>query len=226
MDIKDFANLTEQQLEDLLASKREKREREREAYRQLVDDTVKQACQRLQSAADILAEIKAEIFQSFKTVLALKEDVYSVKEQQRSHTFSTDAYGITIGYRVIDGWDDSASAGVAKVRNFIGSLAKDENSAALVDTVFNLLKKDAQGNLRANRVIELQKLTGKFNNLEFTDGVNIIMNAYKPVRSCWFVEAWLVGDGGKKINIPLSISSVDFPQGFEFEMPEGKKEAA
>ena len=219
-------DLTEQQLEDALAAKRLVKERNREAYRQLVDSTVESTCQRLQSASAILSEIKAEIFENFKAVLALKEDVYSVKEAQRSHTFSTDAYGITIGYRVIDGWDDSASAGVAKVRGFIAGLAKDDNSAALVETVFNLLKKDAQGNLRANRVIELQKLTGKFNNAEFTDGVTIIMNAYKPVRSCWFVEAWLTGADGKKVNIPLSISSVEFPEGFQFELPEGKKEAA
>jgi len=222
----DINELTEQQLEDALAAKRGAKERNREAYRSLVDSTVETTCKRLQSASTILSEIKAEIFENFKAVLALKEDVYSVKEAQRSHTFSTDAYGITIGYRVIDGWDDSASAGVAKVKAFIGSLAKDENSAALVDTVFNLLKKDQAGNLRANRVIELQKMAGKFNNVEFTDGVNIIMNAYKPVRSCWFVEAWMIGNGGQKLNIPLSISSVDFPQGFEFSLPEGKKEVA
>lgn len=218
--------LSEQELEDALTAKRQAKERNREAYRQLVDGTVETACRRLIDASVILSEIKSEIFESFKAVLALKEDVYSVKEAQRSHSFSTDAYGITIGYRVIDGWDDSASAGIAKVRDFIGTLAKDKNSAALVDTVFNLLKKDDKGNLRANRVIELQKLTGKFNNAEFTDGVNIIMNAYKPVKSCWFVEAWLIGDGGRKQNIPLSISSVAFPAGFDFELPNSHQEAA
>lgn len=222
----DINELTEQQLEDALAAKRQTKERQRESYRQLVDSTVITTCKRLQVASSILSEIKAEIFENFKAVLALKEDVYAVKEAQRSHTFSTDAYGITIGYRVIDGWDDSASAGVAKVKAFISSLAKDDNSAALVDTVFNLLKKDQAGNLRANRVVELQKLTGKFNNVEFADGVNIIMNAYKPVRSCWFVEAWLIDAGGRKVNIPLSIAAVDFPKGFEFDLPTGKKEAA
>ena len=219
-------DLTEQQLQDALAARQQKRDRDREAYRQIVDDTVDVACQRLQSASTILAEIKAEIFQMFKTVLAMKEEAFAVKEAQRSHTFSTDAYGITIGYRVIDGWDDTAGAGVAKVRGFIAGLARDDNSAALVDTVFNLLKKDAQGNLRANRVIELQKLTGKFNNAEFSDGVKIIMNAYKPVRSCWFIDAWLIDGTGKKQSIPLSISAVDFPDGFEFALPDGNKAAA
>lgn len=218
--------LTEQQLEDALAAKRAAKERDREAYRQIVDDTVDSACLRLQSASTILSEIKSEVFQQFKAVLAMKDEVYQIKEAQRSHTFSTDRFGITIGYRVIDGWDDTASAGVAKVNAFIGTLARDANSAALVETVFNLLKKDAAGNLRANRVIELRKLTEKFNNAEFTDGVNIIVNAYKPMRSCWFIDAWSIDNTGKKQNIPLSISAVDFPAGFDFALPDGKREAA
>lgn len=218
--------LTEQQLEDALKARRAAKERDREAYRQIVDDTVDSACQRLQAASTILSEIKSEVFQQFKAVLAMKDEVYQIKEAQRSHTFSTERFGITIGYRVIDGWDDTASAGVAKVNGFIATLAKDDNSAALVETVFNLLKKDQAGNLRANRVIELRKLTDKFNNAEFTDGVNIIVNAYKPVRSCWFVEAWEIGAGNKKVSIPLSISAVDFPAGFDFALPDKKKEAA
>jgi len=222
----DINDLTEQQLEDALAAKRAKRDRDREAYRQIVDDTVDTACHRLQAASVILAEIKAEIFQMFKTVLAMKDEVYSIKGDQRSHTFSTEQFGITIGYRIIDGWDDTASAGVAKVNGFIATLARDDNSAALVETVFNLLKKDAAGNLRANRVIELRKLTEKFNNAEFTDGVNIIVNAYKPMRSCWFIDAWSIDNTGKKQNIPLSISAVDFPAGFDFALPDGKREAA
>ena len=45
-----------------------------------------------------------------------------------------------IGYRITDGWDDTVNAGIAKVEKYISSLAKDTETAALVDMVFNLLK--------------------------------------------------------------------------------------
>ncbi|WP_157849260.1 hypothetical protein [Flavobacterium sp. Root420] len=45
------------------------------------------------------------------------------------------------------------------------------------------MKKDAKGNLKGSRVLELQKLTKEFNIEEFTDGVEIIASSFKPVRS-------------------------------------------
>jgi hypothetical protein len=217
MSNSNLEDLSEQQLEEMLASKRKKKEETRDAYKALVDDTVSETCQKLIYVSETLSRVKSDVFERFKEVLSLKEEVFSIREKQRSHTFTTDYYSITIGYRVNDGWDNTVSSGVAKVNQFIQSLARDDNSAALVETVFNLLKKDVNGNLRASRVIELQKLTTKFSNAEFTDGVNIIMNAYKPIRSCWFIDAFSFNAAGEKVNIPLSISAADFSAGFEFE---------
>ncbi|MGQ2119123.1 DUF3164 family protein, partial [Ornithobacterium rhinotracheale] len=68
------------------------------------------------------------------------------------------------GFRIIDGWDDTVTAGIDKVREFIASLAKDEATGKLVRAVNQLLKKDAKGNLKASRVLELTKLAEDFNN--------------------------------------------------------------
>jgi len=78
-------------------------------------------------------------------------------------------------------------------------------------------KKDAKDNLKANRVMELQKLASTFNDESFTDGVDIIMKSYKPVRSCWFIEASVLATDGKWQSVPLSMSSVEFPDDFEFD---------
>lgn len=221
--------LTEQQLLDLLQTRQKKTEQDRQAYKDLVTASVPTAVQRLIDVSAMLVEAKAQTFAYFKNILDLKASVYSGnKNQQQSHTFSTDQYSITIGYRVNDGWDDTVSAGEQKVNTFIESLAKDEDSAKLVQTIFKLLKKDQKGNLRASRVLELQQLAEKFSNAEFTDGVKMIRDAYRPVRTCWFIEAYYVNDKQEKVSIPLSISSVDFPEGFEFDFasPEKTEEAA
>lgn len=216
-----LSDLSEQDLENLLAAKKKQKENQRETYKTLVVETVPEVIAKLAEASEMLSHAKMDTFSRFKELLQLKNEVFSVKKDdkptQQSHTFSDDKSSVTIGYRVNEGWDDTAATGIKKVTDFLESLAKDTNSAALVKTVFNLLKQDSKGNLRASRVVELQKLTSTFNNAEFSDGVNIIANAYTPVRSVWFIEATTTNGIGEKVSIPLSMSAVDFPDGFTFD---------
>jgi hypothetical protein len=212
----DLSKLSAADLKAELQRRDNLKEADRSAYKELVEQTVPKAVFKLCAASEILSNAKTEAFKFFEDVLKLKAEVYGIKEKQMSHTFSDNKSEITIGYRINDGWDDTVNAGVAKVEKFISSLAKDKETAALVSIVFNLLKKDAKGNLKGSRVLELQKLTKDFNDEEFTDGVNIIADSYKPVKSVWFIEAALINEDGSKTSIPLSMSSVEFSQGYTF----------
>ncbi len=218
--------LSEAELQELLRKKNEKKAADRDAYKLLVLEQVPKAADRLLYISEFMRDTKAQIFDMFKDIMTLKYDIYGVKEKQQSHTFSNDLYSITIGYRVNDSWDDTVTAGVQKVNNFIQSLITDEKTAALVEMVYNMLKKDAKGNLKSNRVLELQNLTAKFNNEEFSDGVKIILESYKPVRSSWFIECEVVTSTGAKESVPLSLSSVDFPVDFQFDFFSDSKPAS
>ena len=213
----DLTKFSPAQLKAALAAQDSKKEADRIAYKELVEQTVPKAIFKLALASEVLSNAKTEAFQYFEDILKLKAEVYGIKEKQQSHTFSFEGGEVQIGYRITDGWDDTVNAGIAKVEKYISSLAKDAETAALVDMVFNLLKKDAKGNLKGSRVLELQKLTAKFNDEKFADGVDIISKSYKPVRSVWFVEAALIDENKNKTPIPLSMSAVDFSKGYKFE---------
>ena len=213
----DLSKIPLEELEAAIQKKKQAKNQDRESYKTLVSETVPKAIFRLAQASEVITNAKGDIFKYFESVLALKNEVYGIKEKQQSHTFSSDTAEITIGFRTNDGWDDTVTAGIQKVENYISGLSQTPETAALVQMVFNLLKKDAKGNLKANRVLDLQKLTTEFNNAEFTDGVSIIAGAYKPIRSSWFIEAYIIKETGDKVNIPLSMSSVDFPAGYTFD---------
>ncbi|MCK0202457.1 DUF3164 family protein [Ornithobacterium rhinotracheale] len=211
-------NLTTEQLAAELKRREQEKMSERNAYKELVSQELPQIAESLKELSEKLSQIKLFAFESLKALLDLKCKAYSVKDTQQSHTFSDDKGNtITYGFRIIDGWDDTVTAGIDKVREFIASLAKDEATGKLVHAVNQLLKKDAKGNLKASRVLELTKLAEDFNNDNFTDAVNIIRQAYKPQRSAFFVDASYTDAQGKKINIPLSISAVDFPEGTDID---------
>ncbi|MBT0527103.1 DUF3164 family protein [Riemerella anatipestifer] len=216
--MKDLSNLTAEELQAELDRRNQEKSEDRRAYKELVNQELVQIIEPLKVVEMHLRESKLYVFESLKSLLDLKSKAYDVKDTQQSHTFSDDKGNtITYGFRIIDGWDDTVTAGIDKVREFISSLAKDEATGKLVHAVNQLLKKDAKGNLKASRVLELTKLAEEFNDLNFTDAVNIIRQSYKPQRSAFFIDASYTDAQGKKVNIPLSISAVDFPEGTDID---------
>ncbi|MDY3513523.1 DUF3164 family protein [Riemerella anatipestifer] len=216
--MKDLSQLTAEELQAELDRRNQEKAEDRRAYKELVNQELVQIIEPLRVAEKHLREVKLYVFESLKNLLDLKSKAYDVKSTQQSHTFSDNKGNtITYGFRIIDGWDDTVTAGIDKVREFISSLAKDEATGKLVHAVNQLLKKDAKGNLKASRVLELTKLAEEFNDPNFTDAVNIIRQSYKPQRSAFFIDASYTDRQGKKVNIPLSISAVDFPEGTNTE---------
>lgn len=217
--IKELLNqASPEDLKNTLQAKEKNKEEDRKAYKDLVNTAVPSLVGTLVGLSQDLSIIKVTIFQGLKHLLDLKQDAYQIKQGQQSHSFTDDqGNGISYGFRVVDGWDDTVNAGIDKIKEVIDALAKDENSAKLVSAINKLLKKDAKGNLKSSRVLELRQLAEEFNDEKFTDAVKIIQDAFKPVRSAFFIEAYTTDAQGKKVFVPLSITAVDFPEGTVIE---------
>lgn len=214
MDIK---NLTAAQKAELKAqleaedrAELAKVQNERQAYKTLVDTTVRNAVKKLQTLSSEMQSRKQETFTEFATLIKLKDDLFKTKFGRQSDTFTTSdgMMSITLGNRVNEGWDDTVEAGISKVKEYLSTLAKDDNSADLVDTVMGLLAKDRKGALKANKVLELEKLAVKSQDKGFLDGIAIIKDAYKPVPTCQFIEVTTKDSEGKEYKLPLSLSAM------------------
>lgn len=201
-------------MEELAAEQKKAEElvkTKREDYKKLVDEMVRESFDPLVTLSQTIKDAKDLVFSNFETVIALKAELYGVKDSQQSHTFTSEdgTISIKMGNRVVENFDDTLSAGIEKVRNYLSTLAKDTESAALVETIMDLLKKDAKGNLKASRVLELEKLAGRVQNEEFSDGIRIIRESYRPLKSCHFIEVRFKDDKGREQTLPLSISAFD-----------------
>lgn len=206
----------EQQLEAKKRAEKDRLNKERDSYKEMVNKTVKKHIVDLQSVSNMISLAKAAVFGDFSAIISLKQELFGIKSGQQSHTFtSDDNESISLGYRILDRYDDTLDEGIALVREYIDSLAVDEKTSNLVAKLNNLLKKDAKGNLRPNRAIELQNMADGENDEKLKKGVAIILKSYKPVRSTIFVEAEIIDTLGKKQSIALSITSADFPEGFK-----------
>ena len=209
MNAEQLAKL-EQQIEARKKNEKERILRERECYTDIVDAAVCEAVKKLQNLSSQMAVVKADIFASFETIITTKEELFKVKLDRKSDTFSTrnGDQSITLGHRTVDAYNDTVDAGIAKVKEYISTLARDENSAALVDTVMGLLSKNRKGELKASRVLELEKLAARSGSEDFIEGINIIKAAYTPSCTCQFIEVKIKDKNGKEITLPLSVSAM------------------
>lgn len=206
----------------------ERRKAARVTYQQLVDEELAQAVPELRKLSLDIRTVKDTVFSNFKTVLDMKEEVVGFKEDgQYSHTFtnSESSLRLTLGVNTVDGWSDMAETGIAMVRKYIESLATDEKTKTLVNTVLRLLSKDKQGNLNASRVLQLAKMAEESSDDQFKEGVKIIQESYMPTATRRYIRAQYrdetTGNGWR--NIPLGITDVDMVETEqETEKPEAE----
>lgn len=198
------------QIESEERAERARIEQERESYKQLVDSLVQSSATKLRRLSEEMMRIKQEIFSDFSEIIRTKNELFKVKSDRQSDTFTTSdsLVRLTLGNRINEGWDDTVEAGIEIVKAYLATLAKDDNSANLVETVMSLLAKDRKGALKANKVLELERLAVKAQDVRFIEGINIIKAAYRPVPTCQFIQVEMKDEQGKTVNLPLSLSAM------------------
>lgn len=190
------------------AEKKARIEKEKADYKKTVSELVEELFPRVQQVSKNIGGLKKEVYDTFMTVIDIKKELYNVKEGQNWHTFINEDMSkrITIGRNVTVGYDDTVNEGIQKVKEFITSLAgDDEKTQMLVNTVLRLLSKDKKGNLKPEKVLELEKLAEDYNNEEFSEGVKIIRDAYKPQYTKQFVKAEYKDERGEWKVVPMNI---------------------
>ena len=126
----------------------EQRKRQREEYAAMVDDEINTAIPQLKELSASIKAVKDTIFGNFDAILKMKSEILGLtKDDQRSHTFtnSDSTQRITLGVNCIDGYRDTVEDGIAMVKQYIESLARDETTKSLVNAVLRLLSRDGQG---------------------------------------------------------------------------------
>lgn len=190
----------------------EERKRQRGEYANMVDDEICTAIPQLREMSEALKTVKDTIFGNFDAVLKMKSEILGLtRDDQRSHTFTTSdsTLRLTLGVNCIDGYRDTVEDGIAMVKKYIESLAKDDNSRALVNAVLRLLSRDGQGNIKASKVLQLRKMADDSGDERFIEGVKIIEESYQPTVTKRYIRAEYKDEKGAWRYIPLDMTAVD-----------------
>ncbi len=178
-----------------LADAKAQHEEELATYKQLVDNAINETLPDACAISELLADKKRVILERFRTIIRLKEELFrgtkSLRDGRYTDTF-TNAAGtarVTVGYYTVDNYDDTYTAGVELVNQYIESLATDEKSQQLANMVTTLLRERSKaGQLKAQNVLRLEQMAGETGNDTFIEGMRIIREAYRPLQSKQFVK--------------------------------------
>lgn len=197
------------QLQAAEKADKEKRAAEVAAYKGLVSDVIGESFRKLETESRKLAEVKKEVYGMFETVLKMKGELYGVKEKgQFSHTFTNEdsTLRITLGCNTLDEYDDTANAGIEMVNEYLDELAATPEAEQAVKICRSLLARDKKGTLKPSRIITLRKHAQESGNKKFIEGVDIIMDAYRPTASKQYIRADYKDEQGRWTALPLGIT--------------------
>lgn len=209
--------MTQQEIDEFNAFKAAKEKQEmiktekkkRDQYTELVDEKIEKIIPELASMSAELSALKSRVHREFEEILKLKSEIMQgATDENKTHTFTNLAgtMRITLGAYYIDSYLDTVDSGIAIVKDFLGSLSRDENSRLLVRAVMKLLSRDKEGTLKASRVLQLRKMAEETQDSRFLEGVKIIEEAYRPVQSKTFIRAEYKNPQGEWTNIPLGMT--------------------
>lgn len=187
-----------------------KAKKERDDYKDLVDDEIERSIPILVGVSETIKLSKQQVLENFRSIIDLKGELFKtkVKDGQRSHTF-TNSEGnkrIILGYHVSDDYRDTVENGIDMVKDYIAGLANDEKTQALVNMVFRLLARDAKGTLKASRIVQLRKIADEIGAEQMLQGVKIIEEAYQPAISKQYIRAEVKDENGQWKSIPLGMT--------------------
>lgn len=193
---------------------RDQRDKElRDTYAQLVDDEIDAATDMLTQLSTDMATIKETVMSNFRSVIDMKTETLGLSKPQGqyTHTFtnSDSTRRITIGNYTIDSYRDTVEDGIQLVTTYIQSLARDQDSQALVKAVMQLLSRNSKGQIKASRVLQLRKIAEEVGDQQFLRGVQIIQDSYQPEISRSFVRLEVKDPNTQTWTIvPLNISNL------------------
>lgn len=204
-----------QQLEELKkleALEKERTKEERETLKVMTNETVMEAFEVLENVSKALAVAKKQVYGMFADIIELKKQVYNTSDEQFSHTFTTKngMFRIIVGFHIVDSFDDSHTAGVDGVNTYLEKLGVDKDSKWLVKTIKKYISRNSKGELNAKKVMELMQLANERGDQALIDNVQIIINAYSPIKTKLYIMAKYRDDKQNEwVTLPLGITEAN-----------------
>lgn len=193
----------------------EKKAEEIKTYKSMVDEAVNATVIEARTLNEQITNLKEGILGRFKAIIDMKEDLFKDKKNMAREGRFTDTFTnsessvrVTLGYCTKDAYDDTYTAGVDMVHEYIESLASDDKSRQLTQMVNTLLSERSKGGqLKAQNVLRLEQMASESGDEKFIEGMKVIRDAYRPAKSKVFVTVEAKDDNNEWRSISMNMTN-------------------
>lgn len=153
-----------------------------------------------------------KLFKDYESIIDIKAIAYGDKvREQDTHTSTLPdgSASITIGFNTSIGFDGTEKIGVEGIKEFITTLADDDEKTIKLGKMVNiLLKPNKVGMLNPSNIIQLNGLRADLNSEKFNENLDIIEKAQIKIKSTMFVSGWKfieIDNQKKKLEFRFSV---------------------
>lgn len=210
---KPASELTTEELSQIAAHKNKEKAQNRELLKKLENEFVLENIDFFIDKQGALEDKILILFENIEALIEMRAKTYgNKKREQDSHTFTLDdgSASIKIGWNVSPAFNGTEAEGIVKIKEYMSSLAGNtENEKILMEFLNVALKTDQQGNYNPKKLRELDSMRSKANSPLFNEGMDIINEALKDIRTSRYVRGYKMvdfGDGNiKRVSFNFSI---------------------
>ncbi|MDM1513565.1 hypothetical protein [Myroides odoratimimus] len=184
----------QQQIEAKRKEDADKEKRNKAALVDLTEDVVDKHIDNFVGLQGDLNQSIMNLFDDAKAIIDARAEVYgNKKREQESHTLTKrdGTASIKMGWNIKPTFDGTESEGIAKIKEYMSSLAGDEkNEKIMMEFLNTFLKTDASGNYQPQLVRKLNEKREVANSKLFDDGMDIIEASIVDIRTSMFAKGY------------------------------------
>lgn len=209
-----LSDLTAQELEDLLKTKREQERKEHELKRKDYEDKRDKMVARLVSTAQALQQ-DMKMFKSL-TILELEDfrklanDYGDIRSNSKGGFTLRNADGsmkVMYERNVISEYDERADWAEDLLRNFLGDMVKKRDSAAY-EVITGLLQRGSKGDFNPAAIAALLKMEDKFDDERWIKAIKLFKESYNSRLVAMNVSFFVKNSLDKDEAIKLTFASI------------------
>lgn len=197
----DLKSLTAEQKKELAQQLKEEERVAKEALKanketlqQLTEEVIDNNIDFFVTSQESVEKSILKLFDEVQAIIDARVETFGIeKKEQDSHTLTKNdgSASIKIGWNIKSTFNGTESAGIQKIKQFMSSLAgENENEKLLMQFLNIALKTDVQGNYNPKKVRELNTMRERANNELFNEGMDIINSAMIDIRTSMYARGY------------------------------------
>ena len=214
MEQKSVEEMSAQELEQLLAKKKQEerieREKKKQAYEAERNVVVETVVSKAQEISGILKAFKNELNEAFELQKERLDQYGAIRANSKGGFSIQDSLGRFKAVRTRatqPSWDERSEKAMELISDFLRDTVKKKDQK-LYDILKTFIQKNDKGELEYSKVMHLLSHKDKYDDARWVEGLNLIQESYSIIFRGYGYEFHVKNDEGKWTKVEINFTAI------------------